>query len=435
MALQISLCDLLQCTTCLQHNHNPTTRQPPNILSAATDRGSMDTIDHCISEMISNPFSTGTRERLVSLLESHPPKTRLHVFHDLLREHPDNRWLIRQRAIACTDNNLHDEACQAWLGLIEKYPRQIQFQEGLINAARPLRSAHRLKLLQLAQSKIAMGHYLQHDYDNAYHAFRSILTSQHGSGAKDDAKLLILYCIAKGEKSAVPRRLQHLPYKLQREKSIYPEPTALECCKILLQHRHLEEAAKLWAKFTINTEDYNGFLSQLCEELDNQKHQLEPTITLSVWGALVSAQPDSPHLLARFRATCEECLDENVAAQKVRALLCQYPGNTALFETLVQQLKLVDAEERFRMWKGLIARIPYKGSFWVELYLAHNKLRNRKDNPDSICMICTDRDLDTCFSSCGHVCCAHCAEAINRCHLCRTPIKDRVKVHAIVSNP
>lgn len=92
--------------------------------------------------------------------------------------------------------------------------------------------------------------------------------------------------------------------------------------------------------------------------------------TLSIWGALVSAQPDNPRLLAGFRAACEECLDENVAAQKVRSLLCQYPGNAVLFEMLVQQLKLVDAEERFRMWKSLIARIPYKGNFWVELYLA-----------------------------------------------------------------
>jgi hypothetical protein len=234
----------------------------------------MDTIDHCILQMISNPFSTGTQERLVSLLEIHPPQTRLRVFHDLLREHPDNEWLIRQRAIACTDSNLHDEACQAWLGLIEKYPRQAQFQEGFINAARPLPSAHRLKLLQLAQSKIAMGYYFQHDYDNAYHAFRSILTSQHGSDATNDAKLLILYCIAKGEKSAVPRRLQHLPYKLQRKKSIYPRPTALECCEILLQHRHVEEATKLWAKFTINTGDYNVFLPQICEELHSQRRQL-----------------------------------------------------------------------------------------------------------------------------------------------------------------
>ncbi|KAL4933504.1 uncharacterized protein BDV17DRAFT_252124 [Aspergillus undulatus] len=404
-----------------------TTRQPLDIHSAATARRSMDTIDHCILQMISNRFSTGIQERLVSLLESHPPQTRLHVFHELLREHPDNEWLIRQRAIACTDNNLHDEACQAWLGLIEKYPRRIQL-EGLMNATRPLPSAHRLKLLQLAQSKIAMAHYLQHDYDNAYHAFcsivtsqhdayhvfRSILTSQHDSDATDDPKLLMLYCIAKGEKSAVARRLEHLPYKLQRKKSIYPRPTALECCKILLQHGHVEEAAKLWAKFTINTEDYNRFLPQICEELHNQRHQLGSTKTLAVWGALVSAQPDNPHLLAGFRAACEECLDKNVAVQKVRSLLCQYPGNTALFEMLVQQFKAVDSEERFRMWKSV---------------------RNRKNNPDSLCIICTVRDLDTCFSSCGHVCCAQCAEAINRCHLCRTPIKDRVKVHAVVSNP
>ena len=280
MTSRIGPCDLLQCTTCLQHNHNPTTRQPPDIPSAATARGKMDTIDHCVSQMISNPFSTQTQERLVNLLESHPSQTRLHVFHDLLREHPDNEWLIRQRAVACTDNNLHDEACQAWLGLIEKYPRQIQFQEGLINAARPLRSAHRLKRLQLAESKIAMGYYLQHDYDNAYHAFRSIL--QHGSDARDDAKLLILYCIAKGEKSAVSTRLQHLPYKLQRKRSTYPRPTALECCKILLQHRHVEEATKLWAKFTINTEGYNKFLPQLCEELHSQRRQLGATKTLSI---------------------------------------------------------------------------------------------------------------------------------------------------------
>jgi hypothetical protein len=52
----------------------------------------------------------------------------------------------------------------------------------------------------------------------------------------------------------------------------------------------------------------------------------------------------------------------------------------------------------------------------------------------TLCRICWKRDLDTCFSSCGHICCAACAAVISQCPICRKTISERVKVHAVLSD-
>lgn len=54
--------------------------------------------------------------------------------------------------------------------------------------------------------------------------------------------------------------------------------------------------------------------------------------------------------------------------------------------------------------------------------------------PAALCSVCMERQCNTAFYDCGHMCCAQCAAAVRaqyrRCHICRRVIKDTVRVYS-----
>ena len=46
----------------------------------------------------------------------------------------------------------------------------------------------------------------------------------------------------------------------------------------------------------------------------------------------------------------------------------------------------------------------------------------------SMCGICMERAMDVAIDPCGHRLCAACAQRISACHVCRTPVRSRLRV-------
>jgi uncharacterized protein YehS (DUF1456 family) len=277
---------------------------------------------------------------------------------------------------------------------------------------------------------IAMEYYSRKEYDDAYQAFSFLFKSRRTEILKD-AKIPLLHSLARGDRSLVKERLQQLPYTL---KSVVFESasTAQECCDSLLELGYIEEAAELWVQYAKNDNGlYLGsFLSQLCKSLHLRR---ETQDCLSIWKALVEASPRNSLILAEFRLACAAHLDDIAVLHILEQLVVRYPESTALFSMLVEHLKLADANRRLAVWRGLAAEFPQNRHFRNELYVAHNLACVGISNYDTLCMICMERDMDTCFFSCGHVSCKQCAASLKACHICRSSITQRGKVYAVLS--
>jgi hypothetical protein len=104
-------------------------------------------------------------------------------------------------------------------------------------------------------------------------------------------------------------------------------------------------------------------------------------------------------------------------------LVVWYPKSTILFLMLVEHLKPADANRRLAIWRGLAAEFPQNRHFRNKLCVAHNLACVGISNYDMLCMICMERDIDTCFFSCGHVSYKQCATLIKAYHIYRSSIK------------
>ncbi|KAL2848965.1 hypothetical protein BJX68DRAFT_267313 [Aspergillus pseudodeflectus] len=99
----------------------------------------------------------------------------------------DHDWVECQKAIAYTENGLHDEACKTWIALLQQEKERLVFKEGFLKAIQPLPTDQRLKLLQLVKNDeavlwvdhaIAMEYYSRKDYEKAYQSFSLLCMSQ-----------------------------------------------------------------------------------------------------------------------------------------------------------------------------------------------------------------------------------------------------------------
>lgn len=409
----------------------------PRPLFSAHVNTNMSTLDSCILKIRSNPQFLATQKELVNILQDSPPRTRLHVFQDLLNLHPDNEWLICQRAFACTDSGLHDDACTTWLRQLDQFPERIQYRDGFVYAVGQLCPAQRLELLFRVQKQspsfwidreIALEFLSQRKFDDSYQAFNNLQSKyQLVPGQKAEVEKFLLHCaIGSGDKAAVYALLQ-----ISRDTQ-----SNLEICELLLDFEHVEEAAKLWIKIP-QSERGDALLAKICEALHTQCGHLQATKTLPIWETLLRSRPENPSLFAGFKGALETCPNKSILVDKLELLLHENPENFSFFDTISQELlKLGEPAQSLNVWRRLTARFPHIERFRNELYIArsaHFHIHGTSEDPDSLCMICMDRKLDTCFSSCGHVCCAECGKNLVTCHMCRTNIKGKIKVHAILS--
>jgi hypothetical protein len=355
---------------------------------------------------------------------------------------PDNRlehdWVQCQKAIAYTENGLHGEACKTWIALLRKENERLVFKEGFLKAIRPLPTTQRLKLLQLVKNDeavlwvdhaIAMEYYSREDYEKSYLSFTFLFKSQPIK-ALTDAKIPLIHSIVRGNRTLIKERLQQLPSTLKLAE-LGPESTILECCDSLLELGYIEESAELWIQCARNDRYHHSFLARLCKSLHLQ---LEAQDCLTIWRALVEANPNNPLLLAEFRIACATHLDDIVVLHTLQQLVARYPENPALFSMLVQHVKPAGALRRLAVCRGLTVELPQNRHFRNELYLARTLAGGGVSNYDTLCMICMENDIDTCFSRCGHVCCTKCAASMGRCHICRKTIRERIKIYAVVSH-
>jgi hypothetical protein len=347
-------------------------------------------------------------------------------------------WIERQRAIAYTENGLHDVACKTWIALLGKENERLVFKEGFLKAIQPLPTDQRLKLLQRVKNDeavlwvdhaIAMEYYSREDYEKSYQSFTFLFKSQPIE-ALTDAKIPLVHSVVRGDRTLIKERLQQLPSTL-KSVNLGPKSTVLECCDYLLELGYIEESAELWTQCARNDNGPRPFLARLCKSLHLR---FEAQDCLTIWKALVEANPNNPLLLAEFKIACATHLDDIVVLYTLQQLVARYPENTALFSMLVQHLKPVDVLRRLAVWRGITAEFPQHRHLRNELYLARNVAGVGVSDSDTLCMICMENDMDTCFSRCGHVCCTQCAASMDRCHLCRSTIRERIKIYAVVSH-
>jgi hypothetical protein len=276
---------------------------------------------------------------------------------------------------------------------------------------------------------IAMEYYSREDFEKAYQSFSFLFKSQ-ATEALTDAKIPLIHSIVRGDRTLIRERLHQLPSTLKLAE-LGPESTILECCDSLLELGYIKESAALWIQCARNDRYYRSFLARLCKSLHLR---LEAQDCLTIWRALVEANPNNPLLLAEFKIACATHLDDIVVLHTLQQLVAQFPENTTLFSMLVQHLKPADVSRRLAVWRGLTAEFPQNRYFRNELYLARNLAGVETSDFDTLCMICMEKDMDTCFSRCGHVCCTQCAASMDRCHLCRRTIRERIKIYAVVSH-
>jgi hypothetical protein len=274
-----------------------------------------------------------------------------------------------------------------------------------------------------------MEYYSREDYEKSYQLFTFLFKSQPIE-ALTDAKILLIHSIVRGDRTLIRERLYQLPSMLKLVE-LGPESTILKYYDSLLELGYIKESTELWIQCARNNRYNYSFLARLCSLL---YLRLEAQDCLIIWRVLVEASPNNTLLLAEFKITCATHLDDIVVLHTLQQLVARHPENTELFSMLVEHLKPADVLRRLAVWRGLTAEFPHNRHFRNKLYLARNLAGVGVSDSDTLCMICMENDMDTCFAACGHVCCTQCAASMDRCHLCRSMIRKKIKIYAVVSH-
>lgn len=389
-------------------------------------------LELCISDMKKNPDFLRSQQQLLYHLDGRSCQDRLHVFESLLEVHPCHEWLRCQRAFAYTDNGQHDQACAEWLELLKQSPLRLQFRNGIRCALKALAPEAQIAVISQLHHRDESGrwdallpdaYYSLGRYDDASRILTDVI-QKYSFLPEQEAyfERLQIYClIGQGNDGAVKERLCRLSsHQLFKE----------DICRALVDSGYIREAVMLWVDIAKEIPD-EALLLTLCEKL-----QIHPDHShdVSLWKSLVSASPGPPEPLMGLESSLQKCQDPAVLIRTWRELLADDPDNGVFLGRLVTALRQQeDPGQRVIVWRSLTAKFPHIERFREELYLARGqecRSQGREVDLDSLCCICMDRELNTCFWRCGHISCAGCAEPMDHCYLCRKKIEEKVKVYA-----